>query len=105
MTAASAAPAARCGSTVVDPRLRVRGVEGPRIADGPIMPSIVPAHTDAACVMIGEMAAELVRADASDGSPRPLTTEGRSPGSNPHSRSAPVWSTRRRRCRGDSGPH
>ncbi|MCG0287860.1 GMC oxidoreductase [Streptomyces sp. PSAA01] len=50
--------------SVVDPRLRVRGVAGLRIADGSIMPSIVPANTNAACVMIGEMAAELIRADA-----------------------------------------
>ncbi|GAA2319454.1 GMC family oxidoreductase [Streptomyces violaceusniger] len=50
--------------SVVDPRLRVRGVEGLRIADGSIMPSIVSANTNAACVMIGEMAAELIRADA-----------------------------------------
>jgi choline dehydrogenase len=48
-------------SSVVDPQLRVRGVDGLRIADGSIMPTVVNAQTNAACVMIGERAADLVR--------------------------------------------
>lgn len=46
--------------TVVDAALRVRGVEGLRVADGSIMPEIVNATTNAACVMIGEKASDLM---------------------------------------------
>jgi len=48
-------------SAVVDPSLRVRGIAGLRVADGSIMPEVVNATTHAACVMIGEKAADLVR--------------------------------------------
>lgn len=46
---------------VVDSALHVRGVEGLRVADASIMPEVVNATTNAACVMIGEKAAELLR--------------------------------------------
>ncbi len=45
---------------VVDPQLRVRGVEGLRVADASIMPRMVGANTNAASVMIGEKASDLV---------------------------------------------
>ena len=46
---------------VVDAALRVRGLEGLRVADASVMPEIVNAPLLAAAVVIGEKAAELVR--------------------------------------------
>jgi choline dehydrogenase len=48
-------------SSVVDPLLRVRGVEGLRVADASVMPSTVRGHTHAPSVLIGEKAADLIR--------------------------------------------
>lgn len=45
---------------VVDPQLRVRGVEGLRIADASIFPEITSGNTNATAVMVGEKAADLV---------------------------------------------
>lgn len=45
---------------VVDDQLRVHGIDGLRIADASIMPEIISGNTHAACVMIGEKAADLI---------------------------------------------
>ncbi|HKJ54501.1 MAG TPA: GMC family oxidoreductase N-terminal domain-containing protein [Nitriliruptoraceae bacterium] len=47
---------------VVDPSLRVLGVAGLRVADASVMPDVVSGNTNAAAIMIGEKAAELVAA-------------------------------------------
>lgn len=45
---------------VVDPTLQVLGVTGLRVADASIMPSIIGGNTNAAAMMIGERAADLI---------------------------------------------
>jgi len=57
-------PTGTCGmGRVVDARLRVMGVQNLRVADASVMPNVVSGNTNAAAMMIGEKAAEVLADD------------------------------------------
>lgn len=53
----------RDAMSVVDAALSVYGIERLRVADGSIMPRVTTGNTQAPCAIIGERAAEMMKAD------------------------------------------
>ena len=49
-------------NAVVDSELRVHGIEGLRVVDASVMPTVISGNTNAATIMIAERASDLIRA-------------------------------------------
>ena len=66
LTAHHPAGTCRMGSddfAVLDPRLRVQGMEGLRVVDASAMPDLVSAHINACVLMMAEKASDIIRED------------------------------------------
>lgn len=49
---------------VVDPQLKVHGLDGLRVIDASVMPTVTTGHTNAPTTMIAERASDFIRAEA-----------------------------------------
>jgi choline dehydrogenase-like flavoprotein len=55
----------RDAASIINGRLKVHGIDGPRVADASILPRVTAGNTKAPCVVIGEQAAAFLQATRS----------------------------------------